>query len=413
MFTIDKNTMHQAVAGACVLASGGGGSYQVAQKIIDEGIGPDDFAEVVTLDDIGANPQGWLAACANMGAPDALFKTTNPHAPTNAFRSMQKELWGQRSIMPRFAHFPDEGFSWVLPIEVGAINAASPLAVAVQMSRSQGRMLGIIDADGAGRSIPTLSLTVFAANHMPIVPTVVASEGGTAGGLADGPGGYQSACLWVHGEEAAEQAVIGTVMTEPFGGIAGMTTYPLTAGELLKATPPVPGTLTLAIQIGDILHRYQGLQRAEQVASCIRAAGRPSGIIWHGMVTRVVQAEGGVDVGRIELADASGTNTTMTIYNENENVYAMRSDQDFPCVLGPDSICYVTTGYEPLAIDNSDLNRMYLANPDTRLELYILAVQAAPQMQNQVIIDNFAAVNRSLGYGGRYRPWPAVQEDQG
>ncbi|WP_097459377.1 DUF917 domain-containing protein [Mangrovitalea sediminis] len=410
-FTIDKETMHTIVAGACVLASGGGGSYQVAQKIIEEGVLDQDHVKVVDLDEIAKEPGAWLAASANMGAPDALFKTTNPRAPTHAYQAMEQQLLQLKAFNPRFAGFPESGFSWVLPIEVGAINSASPLTVAAQLGRSRPGF-AVVDADGAGRSIPTLSLTVFAANGMPVSPAVVASESLNPSEQDLAAIRYNSGTIWVDDEVAAEDAIVGLVMSSPFGGIAGMSMYPFMAGDLLTRTPPVPGTLSLALRIGRLLESLTGRERAEAVADCIRQEGRASAVIWHGRVTKVVQSEGGVDVGRIELDDASGSGVTFTIYNENENVYAMRSDSAVPVVLGPDSISYVTAGRDPLAIDNSDMNRLYREHPDTRLELFVLAIQAAPEMRNPVIIENFASVNRSLGYGGAYHPWPplSVQE---
>lgn len=405
MFTLDKKDMKTLVAGACVLASGGGGSFQVACEIIDQGIGADDQVNVVSLGELAQHPDSWLATSANMGAPDALFKTTNPHAPANAFRAMEAELRMMREIAPHFANFPSEGFSWVLPIEVGAINSASPLTVAAQLSRERQGGLAVIDADGAGRSIPTLSLTVFAANAIPAHPAVVASEGARVSASRAGLPGYNTGVIRVDNETAAEEAIIGLVMTTPFGGIAGMSMYPLTASGLLRRTPPVSGTLSLALAIGRVLESCDGAERAAGVVTCIRNAGRASAVIWHGRVCEVVQAEGGVDVGRIVLDDADGSGARLTIYNENENVFAIRSDQDMPCVIGPDSICYVTVGNAPLAIDNSDLNRLYQQAPDTRLELFIVAVEAAAEMRNSVIINNFAAVNRSLGYAGKYVPW--------
>ena len=406
MFTIRKREMQTAVAGACVLASGGGGSYQVARELIEQGIPNSSKVTLVGLEELSHQPAGWLAASANMGAPDALFQTANPHAPAHAVQALEAELQ-RMSEDRRFAHFPERGFSWVLPIEVGAINVASPLTVAAQLG-PPGREGGLplIDADAAGRSIPTLSLTVFAANGIAISPAVVASEGLHQGAWRTATKRYNSAVVWVDDETAAEDAIIGLVNTVPFGGIAGLAIYPMTAAELLSRTPPVAGTLSLALEIGHVLESSSGELRAERVAERIRDAGRASEVIWHGRVREVVQAEGGVDVGRIVLEDATGSDVLFTIYNENENVYAMRSDRDTPCVLGPDSICYVTAGDDPLAIDNSDLNRLYAKAPRTRLELFVLAVEAAPQMRERVIIDNFAAVNRALGYAGAYRPWP-------
>jgi len=387
-----------------VLASGGGGSYQVAREIVEAGVDDDARIELIGVDELVGREREWLAVSANMGAPDALFKTANPRAPTHAFEAMSAEAGLLRTLGGWFADFPESGFSYVLPVEVGAINSASPLAVAAQLGRHRPEPLPVIDADGAGRSIPTLDLTVFTGN-VSVFPAVVASESLQPGGGAEAVR-YNSAVINTADEEAAEQAIIGTVTSAPFGGIAGLSIYPMPVGHLLTQVHPVAGTLSLALAIGRDLEASRGVERAQRVAHTIQAlSGRVAEVIWHGWVIEIEQAEGGVDVGRIVLDDASGSSTRFTIYNENENVYAMRSDQAHPCVIGPDSVCYVTAGDDPVAIDNSDLNRLYRESPNTRLELFILGVQAAPQMRSARLLKNFARVCQQLGYGGRYIPW--------
>lgn len=114
MYTLTKAQMHTAIKGACVLASGGGGSYLVTQEIIDQGIPDGGSIDVVRCDEV--DPDAWLAVSANMGSPDALFRTTNPHAAANAFHALHAQCRALGGIGGRFANF--QRFSFVLPAEV-------------------------------------------------------------------------------------------------------------------------------------------------------------------------------------------------------------------------------------------------------------------------------------------------------
>ena len=386
-----KAEMYTAIKGACVLASGGGGSYQVAKKIIDQGILETDTADVVSTAD--AEDDKWLAVSANMGSPDALFTTANPHAPANAFSTLEKRMTMVQ--LAGFAKFPGfEGtLSYVLPVEVGAINTASPLTVACQKS------IPVVDGDGAYRSIPTLPLTVFA-NNVPMY-ACVASEAA--------PGcWYNSGMIDVQTEDDAEEAIIGLVTTDPFEGIAGLALYPMT-GKKMKDTA-VGGSLKDSLEIGK-LFGYTGDERASKIKEYLNSIYWSEyddplcDVVWHGDVIKIEQKSmHGVDTGRIIL-NSYDSDETLLIINENENILAYCSESpDDPFVMGPDSICYIPGQGEPY--DNSDMWRRKEFGSLPR-DVYILAVRARKKIvESTSLMDSWGTVRNQYGYAGPYEsPW--------
>lgn len=382
---LDKNDMKLVNIGACVLASGGGGSYIVSNKIIDDGVPDDAVVEVLEVREIAGDQ--WIAVSANMGSPDALFKTANPHAPKNAFIALQE--WCQRtgkSFYPGYENF--ERFNFVLPIEIGAINAASPLTVAAQLH------IPIINADGAGRSIPTLPLTTFAGS-IPLFPNYVASEAPPGSKLNTGQ-------VNVPDENTLEQAIIGLVMTEPFGGIAGLAIYAMN-GQTLNDNPPVSGTLIDALIIGSIYQSTEGKERADRIVEYLNGAAQPRKTkqIFHGYITQMVEAEGGTDIGQIVVSAADQSATDLWIYNQNENIFASLNTQGEPYIMGPDSICYVPASGD--MFDNSDLWNMYQQPGYQPIEVYILGIDAPDVVKdNAKLMANWQPVRSQFGYSGPY-----------
>lgn len=380
VFQLDKPGMQLTAIGACVLASGGGGSYTVSTKIIEQGVPEGSVVNAWPISAVGSDQ--WVAVSANMGSPGALFHTTNPYAPTNAFSSLQAWCRVNTGGFERFVA--------TLPVEVGAINSASPLAVAAQLN------IPILDADGAGRSIPTLPLTTYA-RRFPVFPNYVASEA---------PPGerYNTGQIDVPDETAAEDAIIGLVMTPPFGGIAGLAIYPM-PGAQLHGAPPVTGTLYDAWRIGQIVDANTGIARAQGVVQYLtteRPDGpRPARIVFYGKVVEMVQATGGTDIGYIVLRDDT-TGESLWIYNQNENIFAtLDSSTGGPLVMGPDSMCYLPES--GIVFDNSDLWNMYQQDKNAIPPTYIVAIGAPDVVTaDDGLMVAWQAERAQFGYSGPY-----------
>ncbi len=312
--------MYDVAMGACVLASGGGGSYQAAKRLLVRGVDPDAGATVVEIGEV--EEASWLCVCAQMGAPSAAFQTASEFAAGNAVESFQRHLRRTRPDYPG-------AFAYVLPIEVGAINSVAPLTAAVQ------RRLPVIDADGAGRSIPTLPLHIYAAHGIPLFPNCIASNSRALGGA------YHAASLHIDGDEPealAEAAFLSVLMSAPFGGIAGIAAYAMD-GRTLRQHPPPVGSLTLALEIGQRYRQGAARERVDRIVAHVTRAGRACKEIFHGYVTRMAQTTGGTDTGHIVVSERpDGGGTELWIYNRTENLYACHSELSGPLIMGPDSI---------------------------------------------------------------------------
>lgn len=384
-YVISRAQMYDVAIGACILASGGGGSYQAAKKILDRGVASDATATVVEVSEV--EEKSWLCVCANMGSPSALFATINEFAASNAFEGFQSYL---RQTNP---DYPGT-FSYVLPVEVGAINSVTPLVVAVQKG------VPVIDADGAGRAVPTLPLDTFAADGLPLFPNCIASNSTALGAP------FHTASIHLAGQDPeaqAQPAFLALQMSIPFGGIAGLATYAMN-GATLRKKPPALGSLTLALRIGEQYRQGSGGERARRLAALVRHAGRPCEEIFHGYVTRMIQATGATDVGHIVVAERpDGGGAQLWIYNQNESIYACHSEQPGPCIMGPDSVCYVPAAADQEVFDNSDLWRLFQGSSYQPIEVHVLGVGAAGVvLQNARLMASWQTTRAVLGHAGPF-----------
>lgn len=380
-YRLNRDQMHDIATGACILASGGGGSYQAAKRLLDKGVPPGAGATVVEVGEVV--DASWLCVCAHMGAPSALFHTTNEFAAGNAFESFQQYL---RQTHPQFPGT----LSYVLPIEVGAINSIAPLTVAVQ------RRIPVIDADGAGRAIPTLPLHVFAAYGLPLFPNCIASNSTELGSP------YHAASLHIGGDQPeilAQSAFLSILMSAPFKGMAGLAAYAMD-GRTLRQKPPALGSLTLALEIGQ-RYRQGG---APALATHVTQSGRACKEVFHGYVTGMVQTTGGTDVGHIVVSErADGTGTQLWIYNQNENIYACHSELSAPLVMGPDSISYVPAATGQEVFDNSDLWQMFQQPSYRPIEIHVLGIEApAVVLQSARLMHIWHKTRAEHGYAGPF-----------
>ena len=151
--------LEDIVNGACIYASGGGGSIDMARPLLAQ-IKLDDL-EIVNLEDV--NDEEMLAVAAGAGSPasatadevvEELAKATK-----TAFKSLSDRVVGEENL-----------FKYVAAIETGIGNTLLPLIVAAQYQ------IPALDAAGALRSVPQLSMCTFASNGIPIAPVVLASN---------------------------------------------------------------------------------------------------------------------------------------------------------------------------------------------------------------------------------------------
>jgi len=403
-FVLTQQDVLDVCAGACVLGSGGGGSYLVSRRLVTKGIRPDQTVTVVEPSELNAD--AYLCICADMGAPHLAFSKPSLYAPGNAVATLSE-------IYFPLVNAPQAKFDAVCSIEIGAINTVVSLVVAAQ------RNIVAINADGAGRAVPRLEMLLYAAygeaNGFPIFPNSVASDGGPGEPIYAGfikIGGPQP-------ELQAELAFFSLAASQPFGKLCGLAIWPMQA-RTMQQHAPVLGSLYDSLMIGRIAGSGQSAAKRLAGISAYLAGGRQPGCgprrsktIFHGYITNMTQEAGSLDIGEIVVsAEPDGSGDVLTIYYQNENLVAsLVSDPTKPHVMGPDTITLLpATPFGTPAqnvVDNSDLYNLWRWGVRP-LEVYVIAIEA-PEIvkQNSTLVNSWlGTLNRMVGYTGTFvQPW--------
>lgn len=419
MQTVDKDTLHTIAIGSCIMASGGGGPYAVMRDLIDDNYTDIDSVDVVTTTEIAAD--AWLAGAAVMVPPSVLLVDNDTIGPTyNVF--FELEEWCK-------VNYTDLGFNqfdYFLPLEVGAVNSVSPFLAIALANKQLERSIRIVDADTAGRAIPTLPLIIFGAYEYedfpaqyPWFPNYMAD----ADKSDDKGGTYVPSGQFRFATADELQTAFGGLMESLMGSKAGFALFPMT-GDTLQVYPPISGTLTEAIQVGNIYRiTSEGKERADAVAQYFADNGRPSRVVFHGTVCCNEADTGNQDVGCF-LVEGSGDDVgwVLKLSYSNENILAYKYEGDVPTadpkcnptapppetnmpyVIGPDSICYVPAQGE-LVYGNSELAK--LVSEGGMLDVYIVAISERSQVIEQdYLMTQWTKLRESLGYTGPYaQPW--------
>jgi DUF917 family protein len=149
--TLSNQELLDLVDGAAIFSAGGGGDPDDGHRLVDN-LASDGFT--VKL----ANPSevpdnGKVVNFACIGATTAVEYESD--AAVTAFKSLEEYA----------------GFSAyaVIPVELGGFNTVAAIDVAARCG------IPVLDADGAGRSVPEVHLKVYTIDDIPLTPMVVAN----------------------------------------------------------------------------------------------------------------------------------------------------------------------------------------------------------------------------------------------
>lgn len=360
---LDSIALHDLLTGATLLGGGGGGPRAGALPLIARIL---ESGRPVVLSSPSQLPDSlWAGVVAGIGAPDAA--THGPaftSAPQRAFAALAKTA-GQR-------------LSAVLPGETGAMNSIIPAMVAAQLG------VPLVDADSAGRALPTLGLAAFNLAAPPR-PLILANQPGE--GVAP-----VEAVLDAPTPEGTDALVRGLVDSAAFGEEGAFATWALQIGQLDGAC--VSGSVSRAIRVGAALREAR--ERGSDPLSTLAAAldGQVA-VLAGGTIEAVTTSEsGGFDMSRVELDDGTAR---ITVVAQNENLLAWRSDGAAPLAAAPDTLAWLTPEGEPLS--NAEISA---ASVGTRVLL--LGIPAAPLLRRAPLAGRFAELLAQVGYFGSARP---------
>ncbi|MEA3083521.1 MAG: uncharacterized protein QOC89_1218 [Paraburkholderia sp.] len=172
-YELRREDLEPLLLGAAFFGSGGGGTIESARHLAAHFIAgdyyPADTVKVVSVDEA---TEGAAVMVAYLGAPEAINSALYPLGPVTAVQNVQTRLASQSTRL-----------AYVMPPESGALGFTVAALVAAKLG------LAVIDADGAGRAVPSLPMLTFAAAEIDPRPAFLVSQGG----LCSEPGELVSA----------------------------------------------------------------------------------------------------------------------------------------------------------------------------------------------------------------------------
>ncbi len=373
MRKLDKTAVIKVAKGACFLGSGGGGPLSITPAIIENIF---NITDTITVVDISEVPDdAGVAISAGMGSPQGAAGMTFDTAPSAAFDTVAN-TYGK--------------LSYVAAIEVGAANSVIPMLVAAHNN------IPLVDANGAGRAVPTLSSTTFAQAGIPATPAVLSAVGVKGNPVVVCPSGDSA-------EEVEEwaQKVLTTNPDFSQHKAGAVALWPF-SGEKLKqgagaTATAIGGSLVLAENIGEALDSPTPI---DSVTEVLKGTGCKYQYLGTGKVITVKEESvGALDGGIVEVAMDDGV---MELPYLNEFLGAFNWDSENPTyILGPDMICCMTPDGEPLS--NPSIKSKF--EDSGSFDMAIFSIQASAPIRNKAMFDLFASHIKTLypAFSGGYQ----------
>lgn len=148
--TLSHQDLTDLVDGAAVFSAGGGGDPEAGDRIVDALFSQGYTVKLVASSEVPDEAKVVNFAC--VGATTTI--EYDPEAAVKTLKALQE-----------YANF--SAFA-AIPVELGGFNTLAAVDVAARSGVS------VIDADGAGRSVPEIHLKVYTIDNIPLTPMVVA-----------------------------------------------------------------------------------------------------------------------------------------------------------------------------------------------------------------------------------------------
>ncbi|HIK31178.1 MAG TPA: DUF917 domain-containing protein [Oscillatoriales cyanobacterium M59_W2019_021] len=390
MRELNKEQILNICYGATFLGSGGGGPFKTGQNLvgplstthgllglstaveslIEKSLGDGNTAIVQTVDEV-SDTDGLTAMVAFMGSPDAMLKFDSIDPAIAAFDKLNEQF--------------DNNIGHVIPVEVGGLNSIVPILVAAQKG------IPVIDADGAGRAVPSLTMTTFSVADVPSNPAILAKSAdfGTS----------------IFVSTAAEVEAFARPVLAVFGEEAGLAMWVMDKA-LLDQAVPIRDTLQLAENVGAILTSSAGKPAEETINAILQmlsASGLAADIVFSGiMQTPETKTQGGFDFSTVTLRNEN--NDEVWIYVQNENLLVWNPQTTTAMITAPDSICYLCVKEDGSVIpfSNADIEPLGIIGQ----KAYTIGITARSQLQTGTILNSFKKSLADFGFRVPYRPFP-------
>lgn len=374
MKQLDRTAVEKIAKGACFLGSGGGGPLSITPTIIEYIFKNTDTINVVQISEVPDD--AGIAIAAGMGSPQNSAGITFDTAPAAAFNEVAKS-YGK--------------LDYVAAVEVGAANSVIPMLVAAQNN------IPLVDANGAGRAVPTLPSTTYAMSNVPATPAVLSAVGVPGNPIVDCPAGYDAEQVeqW-----AGEVLTTNPNFTQYNAGAVALWAFD---GKKLKSTTAegmptaIGGSLDLALAIGEALEQDSPI---DAVSKVLTDAGKSYTYLGKGKVIAVQEESVGALDGGIVVIDCNNEIIELPYLNEFLGAFIWDS-QNPRYYLGPDMICCMTPDGFPLS--NPSIKSTF--DTDGPFEICLYAIQADEAIRTEAMFSLFSQNLTSIypAFSGNYQ----------
>lgn len=382
MKKFNKPDLVNLATGCCFFASGGGGSLSSGMNLVDH-FPSDGEVTIVTKEEAVADKDSFSLVIAYIGAPDAIENLDKPLAAINAYNLMNEYVGGK--------------IRYLVPVEQGALSTIVACVAAQQLN------IKVIDGDGAGRAVPELPMLTFA-DKVPMGTFLKTTEGSLIPSAILASKDYQKVEVLVKTPEQVEAIARPFISSgiQGFDEAAGLAIW-LMNSELLNNALSITGTVSLSLELGQLLNNSDLTDPYQQVVDFLNSNGLSAKLLFKGIMTKPSETTtGGFDMDKVILKSTEG-HVEMHIYAQNESLIAWRTDLVRPVIISPDSICYLTSGKKTFS--NADIKGAIIGK-----EAGVIAIKAREQVtDDQGIMKSFGKALTDIGYPGIYKPWNEIK----
>ena len=371
--------MADIVHGALFLGAGGGGPKSMADNILKQ-FTPEQPVFMVGLDDVADEATAVVASF--LGSPEAAAAKGKVE-----FKSPQRAI----EALANAANKPV--IDYIVPVEIGAVNSLIPALVAARMG------VPVVDADGAGRAVPTIACLTFGTCDD------LLHDGVAMANETDQPNQQQTALFKVNKISEAGEMASAVVQTDSYSNLGGLALWMMTGKQLKQLA--IPGGISHSRRLGEAIRTADKQHcNADLIVDTLDHSGLKARVIAKSLVVQSFEqsTENALDHGKLVLRNQN--NVIFTIYIVNENMLAYRSDESAPFILSPDLLCCILPNGQ--TVDNAELQSLVENTEQEQVVLSLIGVEANSMLKQQPkIIQTFNGIFAQLGYGGQYVPFKA------
>jgi len=267
---------------------------------------------------------------------------------------------------------------YIIPSEIGGGNSVGPLYVATTKD------IPIIDADGAGRAIPEINMTMYGIDNISFDPFVLASKDGKI--------------VILKIKDPAKSEKLARIITNHFDMMAGFATSVMSGKEVKQVA--IEGTVTLARRVGEIILDNHLIikEKVDKIKEITGGYGLIEGIVKK-VETKSIE---GFDFSRVVIDGARDSKclkkNKLVIDIKNESIIA-RAENNELVAMAPDLICILNSNGYP--VTNADIQE--------GLGVYVVGIMSPKKWRRPKAYNVFKNILFKFGYDSGYVPIENLQ----